>query len=624
MKWLGRHISRLLGRSLTRAFTILLPACIRDSAVAWFKDLNKTVDDSYVQDEIGDRTDDVFYGQYLAENSVTGLLDFDGIGDYVSFGDTADIIRNSKTVAFEMNLEENASTDYFSVLAFKSTNAGDFLSVAYSPGLGMFRTRSSTFAGGGRDYDISAYRNQLIEVVITKVSTSVIQLTVNGVAITPIGDTSGTEPTFSYIGYGDGIYEYANYFTIWNVRIYDGTITNSWLGNPDGNTDAAWVDDTGSYDGTVFGTPGVTETPYYINFYRTSGTFDYTDPSDGSLVEDISIPGTGLYTIPANGVCDIKVDPYYPEAVVGLLDFDGVDDVVTLPATVDVTGNKTIDFKCYINDSVPGEDGTVTGALMCLSQDITDLLWVNINKEYEEFAIYSIEVLLNAGDNTNPNASWSFDLDLLLLNTIIDISIVKTAGQISSCSVNGSPVTLTSSGNGEIHTAENLIGAVTLFSTTEYLSSTNIGYIWSLGIGSSHSYPGSPDGNTNTAWVDGIGTDNGAVSGSPTTIDLNFGDKSYVSYYPVCERAGTVLHDVNENSIHISVTMPSWSETLYGSDYLNQYGFANKAESDIEGYDWTTSVDGNPIALDNNTLIPLKKKNSLVSNTIDGPLNMII
>ena len=386
MKWLGRHISRLLGRSLTRAFTILLPACIRDSAVAWFKDLTD-LEEGYVQDEIGDRTDDVFYGQYLAESSVTGLLDFDGIGDYVSFGDTADIIRNSKAVAFEMNLEENASTDYFSVLAFKSTSAGDFLSVAYSPGLGMFRTRSSTFAGGGRDYDISAYRNQLIEVVITKVSASVIQLTVNGVAITPIGDTSGTEPTFSYIGYGDGIYEYANYFTIWNVRIYDGTITNSWLGNPDGNTDAAWVDDTGSYDGTVFGTPGVTETPYYINFYRTSGTFDYTDPSDGSLVEDVSIPATGLYTIPANGICEI----------------------------------------------------------------------------------------------------------------------------------------VTSDG----------------------------------------------------------------------------------SEYPICERAGNVLHDISENSIHISVNNPSWSETLYGSDYLNQEGFVDKVDFDTAGYTWETEVDGTPIALNDNTLIPL-------------------
>lgn len=77
------------------------------------------------------------------------------------------------------------------------------------------------------------------------------------------------------------------------------------------------------------------------------------------------------------------------------------------------------------------------------------------------------------------------------------------------------------------------------------------------------------------------------------------------SEYPVCERAGTVLHDVKETGVHISVATPSWSESLYGSDYLNQQGFVTKAESDALGYDWETVVNTTPISLNDNTLIPL-------------------
>jgi hypothetical protein len=77
------------------------------------------------------------------------------------------------------------------------------------------------------------------------------------------------------------------------------------------------------------------------------------------------------------------------------------------------------------------------------------------------------------------------------------------------------------------------------------------------------------------------------------------------SYYPVCERAGDVLHDVSGNAIHISVSTPVWDETLYGSDYLNQCGYINKALSDFMAYNWETYVDGSPVTLDNNCLVPL-------------------
>lgn len=77
------------------------------------------------------------------------------------------------------------------------------------------------------------------------------------------------------------------------------------------------------------------------------------------------------------------------------------------------------------------------------------------------------------------------------------------------------------------------------------------------------------------------------------------------SRYPICERVGDVLHDVLENSKHISVDTAVWDETLYGSDYLNQYGYVTKSDSDAEGYDWETTVNGLAVALNDNTLVPL-------------------
>lgn len=76
------------------------------------------------------------------------------------------------------------------------------------------------------------------------------------------------------------------------------------------------------------------------------------------------------------------------------------------------------------------------------------------------------------------------------------------------------------------------------------------------------------------------------------------------SRYPCCERAGTVLHDVLENSVHISVSSPSWAETLYGSDHLNQYGYATKTNYDDASETFQSLVNGSNVALDDSTLVP--------------------
>ena len=77
------------------------------------------------------------------------------------------------------------------------------------------------------------------------------------------------------------------------------------------------------------------------------------------------------------------------------------------------------------------------------------------------------------------------------------------------------------------------------------------------------------------------------------------------SKYPCCERAGSVLHDVLENSKHISITSPVWDETLYGTDYLNQYNYVTKEDFTNESYNFETEVNGSNVVLDDDCLVPL-------------------
>ncbi len=327
-----------------------------------------------------------------------------------------------------------------------------------------------------------------------------------------------------------------------------------------------------------------------INFYRTSGTFDYTDPSDGSLVEGVSIPATGLYTIPANGICDIGVDPVEGD-VLGLLDFDGVDDYVSSSALYDVTGDQVLSFTCYITDI------SVFGPLF--------RIWDNSAASHWSIWVNTGVLYVYTRSTTITNSSATYDLTGLQ-DTKLEVVITKVGTEITSVTINSIDISVISNSSTGITNDPGInIGVYTSGGGGKtYLGS---GYIWNVNINNTHTYIGQPNGNLDSAWEDTTGTVDLTVYGSPSTIDLvGIGDStSYTYFYPTCERAGTVLHDVTENSIHISVDTPSWSESLYGSDYLNQNGFVTKVESDSLGYDWETEVNGSDISLNDSTLIPL-------------------
>lgn len=719
--------------------SLTLPSCVDGLAVAWFKDLNS-------RDKVATVGGDVI---------ISGLLDFDGVDDYVSFASIPDI-TGDRTISFYLYLLKSSGYS-FNVIANITPieDANDRLTVWLNGSdieVNLNGIQSSS-------YSIAGLEDTILLIEIEKYqdagfSGQMTDFRINGVSQTESisGITWGEQG--ATIGANSAPNAFLADALVWDFNTGDFTAD----GQPSGDTGAAWSQ---SIAATVHGTPSVTsisgdtpEVTYYaiddaigertdtvffgqylssgeINFYRDNNTFDYKDPSTGTIIEGTNIPTGGLYTVPANGICDIGVYPRTGD-INGLVNFDGVDDYISFP-TIDVTGDKILTFKTIIRG--------VTGVSNYISLgDTTDGFHVSINDGASYATLY-------VGTSSSGTA---YDLDSYKSNPFMEIAITKTTGAITSVTVDGNTAAV--------------LGVVTLSGITEEynIGKQGVDYgeshlIFDVSIDSNYNWLGYPDGNTDIAWVNTIplpsipvlnsGADgttdwvdtngdgtadnwrkltgatsiveepgfsgkaqkietttsfarmysdpvtltagenytfkataqhnttnsiiqvldasddsivetiqlttgtaptptefevdivgapaevyiytylgptsstyvifdslafvsgeevNGTVNGNPDTVNISTtGDWEYTSFYPVCERAGTVLHDVMENSTHISVATPIWAEGLYGSDYLNQKGYVNKTDSDALSYAWETDVDGTPITLNDNTLIPL-------------------
>jgi hypothetical protein len=620
-----------------RRFIGGLPKCVRDLAVAWYKDLNAR-------------------NKTCEATAELQVIDFKATIDdneYVSFS-TLPNLDQKITATFKMYLDKESGYS-------TATGAGQTLFAFYNPtgtdrfiGCGLngsnFIAYSDIALGGYITVPLINYGNQVVEVeIIKELDGSFYDITsvkFNGVSQTLTDGTPfSTTTQRSYVGAWDISANNTTLLsdaTIWDLKLYDASdvLIHHWAGyGSDANLDSAWVDQIGNIDGTVSGTPdlrgsgetiletyyciddkiGTREDTVFFGQYLSSGTIDfhrsvtvdYIDPSTGNLVEGVAASNT--LAVPANGICDIGVYPREGETTVnGVLAFDGVDDRVVLGGSgtgPDPTGSKTLTLKLYLT-SIPASDVIVchfnTGA-------VNDLLSLHINNS---------GYLVVSRSGTTATDGRMVDISSNL-NRELDISISKSLGVIDTILINGVDNSIAATSFTPYNGTVAYIGAAT---AGNYILDA---FIWDININNTNTYSGQPDGNLDSAWVDTTGVIDGTVQGSPTTTDLiniigSNDDIGYTSFHPCCERAGTVLHDINENSIHISVTTPVWDETLYGTDYLNQYGYVDKADNDTEGYTWETSVNGSPVTLDDNTLIPLKKNINLSSNTLDGAINMII
>jgi hypothetical protein len=192
------------------------------------------------------------------------------------------------------------------------------------------------------------------------------------------------------------------------------------------------------------------------------------------------------------------------EAVTELLDFDGIDDYVELDSIPDITGNKTVSFKLFLPLAIPST-----------TKGIIDL-WAG-GTAGDHLMVYA------AGGGTprlffqvSNISSNNFTIDYASIsNQELDIVMVKTAGVVSSVTINGVPQVTSSVGSTTGQGITATIGRVISFGNLYY-----DGLIWDLDINSEHQYVGYPAGNLDPAWADTIGSINGTVYGSPGVIDL--------------------------------------------------------------------------------------------------------
>ena len=215
------------------------------------------------------------YSKFFSfENGVTTVMNFDGIDDFIALADTI-YYAGDYTVLFRMIFDSVDTTPHF----FGHNGAGSNY-IQYNSA-GHFRVEGSTtgdyailgVAVGGLGLEDDEWHDIGLRFDSLGVDTCLITLYTDGdsVAVDTLFDDS---LAISYISAVATPLRELN-GSMWDARIYNSILTNTqiadysafkaiptttlihrWLGyGTNANVDAGWVDQVGSSDGTVNGTP---------------------------------------------------------------------------------------------------------------------------------------------------------------------------------------------------------------------------------------------------------------------------------------------------------------------------------------------------------------------------------
>lgn len=178
--------------------------------------------------------------------------------------------------------------------------------------------------------------------------------------------------------------------------------------------------------------------------------------------------------------------------------FQTLGDKVAFDSQPDVTGNKTFKADLFI-------DSTSSDMTIGLMNALNDFLFISYTISADTGPS---KVLVVNTKNSPPYVLRPYYDISSYLNQVISLEVVKTSAVITSVKINGN--TLTKIGDGYFNN-----GATSLKEISGILFS-----IWNVEVVGIAKWIGFPYGNTTPAWVDTIGTNNGTVSGSPTTRNL--------------------------------------------------------------------------------------------------------
>ena len=216
------------------------------------------------------------------------------------------------------------------------------------------------------------------------------------------------------------------------------------------------------------------------------------------LVNTLAVPITAtiLDTTQDAAVFDGTDEGGGPVTVYGVVYFNGTPHI-SLSSPPDVTGSKTIKFNLYLDEMT-----SIMGVILYFSSDVNDNLRVSLQNN---------NLYITPG--LNPAVGKKYDITNFIRQKIA-IEIIKTASVIASFSIDGEIQTEVSGVVSAIDAIGGFIGHDPI------VGKFNNGSIWDVEITGEHKWDGHPDGDTDAAWADSIGSIDGTVTGIATTRNL--------------------------------------------------------------------------------------------------------
>jgi hypothetical protein len=182
-----------------------------------------------------------------------GLLDFDGVDDYVSFSPAPDV-TGTKTINFKLYIKSShtLTSDREVIMIIHNDNNNQIYLrnwLDISDGTEYLEINVDVGLSGKR-YEIANFgKDVVLECELIKTTGVISSFTVNGVAQTSSVNAGAVTINETNIGY-DGS-NYGTGFYIWDVEIVESNFNAP--GYPSGNLASAWTN--GIYTATVNGSP---------------------------------------------------------------------------------------------------------------------------------------------------------------------------------------------------------------------------------------------------------------------------------------------------------------------------------------------------------------------------------
>lgn len=181
--------------------------------------------------------------------TVSGLLDFDGINDYVRFSSNP-IPTGTQNLTFKLYIKEIPSSSEI-IIHLNNGAVNDLISIFLDSSGDLVVSRSGLTHLGGLRTNISSKLNQILEIEVQKTTGSIDAVLINGVDNSnAAANYTPYNGTVSYVSCG--VSNFLGSAFIWDINLSDN---HSWAGYPEGNLDSAWVDTIGAIDCSVYGSP---------------------------------------------------------------------------------------------------------------------------------------------------------------------------------------------------------------------------------------------------------------------------------------------------------------------------------------------------------------------------------